>query len=118
MPRPTSYAVFCLKKKRQRRLPRALHRVGGGVALADSGVVVGSDHDVWDPPSRAVTMQSPEPTTTSESQSACTTAPPLTSREIGRQTMNAIAATMIFFKDTAATDIYTLSLHDALPICW
>ena len=23
-----------------------------------------------------------------------------------------------FFNDTATTDIYTLSLHDALPICW
>src|SRR5688572_32091051 len=23
-----------------------------------------------------------------------------------------------FFKDTATTEIYTLSLHDALPICW
>src|SRR5256886_9942536 len=25
--------------------------------------------------------------------------------------------TCFFFKDTATTDIYTLSLHDALPIC-
>src|SRR3712207_8790418 len=24
---------------------------------------------------------------------------------------------MVFFKDTATTEIYTLSLHDALPIC-
>src|SRR2546430_16385419 len=24
----------------------------------------------------------------------------------------------IFFNDTATTEIYTLSLHDALPICW
>src|SRR3990167_3929145 len=23
-----------------------------------------------------------------------------------------------FFNDTATTDIYSLSLHDALPICW
>src|SRR5438046_4092348 len=23
-----------------------------------------------------------------------------------------------FYKDTATTEIYTLSLHDALPICW
>src|SRR5437588_2877030 len=23
-----------------------------------------------------------------------------------------------FFTDTATTEIYTLSLHDALPICW
>ena len=25
---------------------------------------------------------------------------------------------VFFFNDTAATEIYTLSLHDALPICW
>src|SRR3712207_8998517 len=24
----------------------------------------------------------------------------------------------LFFNDTATTEIYTLSLHDALPICW
>src|ERR1051326_9639342 len=24
----------------------------------------------------------------------------------------------VFFNDTATTEIYTLSLHDALPICW
>src|SRR2546430_9166013 len=26
--------------------------------------------------------------------------------------------TLFFFNDTATTEIYTLSLHDALPICW
>ena len=25
---------------------------------------------------------------------------------------------VVFFNDTATTEIYTLSLHDALPICW
>src|SRR3712207_9102108 len=25
---------------------------------------------------------------------------------------------IFFFDDTATTEIYTLSLHDALPICW
>src|SRR3990172_8555380 len=25
---------------------------------------------------------------------------------------------LLFFNDTATTEIYTLSLHDALPICW
>src|SRR5438874_11932818 len=25
---------------------------------------------------------------------------------------------LFFFKSTATTEIYTLSLHDALPICW
>src|SRR5688572_33509569 len=27
-------------------------------------------------------------------------------------------STSFFFNDTATTEIYTLSLHDALPICW
>src|SRR6266542_3076388 len=27
-------------------------------------------------------------------------------------------ALFFFFNDTATTEIYTLSLHDALPICW
>src|SRR5258707_6148636 len=27
-------------------------------------------------------------------------------------------ASMFFFNDTATTEIYTLSLHDALPISW
>src|SRR3712207_8549871 len=27
------------------------------------------------------------------------------------------AARVVFFNDTATTEIYTLSLHDALPIC-
>src|SRR2546430_17067344 len=29
-----------------------------------------------------------------------------------------LVATFFFFNDTATTEIYTLSLHDALPICW
>src|SRR5256885_11411536 len=28
-----------------------------------------------------------------------------------------LVATVFFFNDTATTEIYTLSLHDALPIC-
>src|SRR5438876_5562458 len=27
-------------------------------------------------------------------------------------------SSLFFFNDTATTEIYTLSLHDALPICW
>src|SRR6266850_6662507 len=30
----------------------------------------------------------------------------------------AMADLFFFFNDTATTEIYTLSLHDALPICW
>src|SRR2546422_8848329 len=29
----------------------------------------------------------------------------------------AVCASFFFFNDTATTEIYTLSLHDALPIC-
>src|SRR5256884_7635483 len=29
-----------------------------------------------------------------------------------------ILSLFFFFNDTATTEIYTLSLHDALPICW
>src|SRR5260370_4416640 len=32
-------------------------------------------------------------------------------------TVRAWRATLFFFNDTATTEIYTLSLHDALPIC-
>src|SRR5688572_32044730 len=31
--------------------------------------------------------------------------------------MASFTATSLFFTDTATTEIYTLSLHDALPIC-
>src|ERR1043166_9974696 len=30
----------------------------------------------------------------------------------------AVGGYFFFFNDTATTEIYTLSLHDALPICW
>src|SRR5271163_5316092 len=30
---------------------------------------------------------------------------------------NSCSCTFFFFNDTATTEIYTLSLHDALPIC-
>src|SRR5258708_28172520 len=29
-----------------------------------------------------------------------------------------VGSSFFFFNDTATTEIYTLSLHDALPICW
>ena len=31
--------------------------------------------------------------------------------------MSAFQSSIFFFNDTATTEIYTLSLHDALPIC-
>src|SRR2546430_12416962 len=38
-----------------------------------------------------------------------------------RKTATHVSSTFFFFNDTATTEIYTLSLHDALPIsrsCW
>src|ERR1035437_8122292 len=35
----------------------------------------------------------------------------------GRSALDTEAAVQLFFNDTATTEIYTLSLHDALPIC-
>src|SRR5687768_17714391 len=37
-------------------------------------------------------------------------------RRYRRQTLHTFRRTFFFFKDTATTEIYTLSLHDALPI--
>src|SRR5260363_242431 len=37
--------------------------------------------------------------------------------EIARQLKERLAVYFFFFNDTATTEIYTLSLHDALPIC-
>src|SRR4051794_9836013 len=68
MPRPISYAVFCLKKKKKK---------------------------------------SREPST-----QLCTRAPTLPPR----CTPPPSSLRLFFFNDTATTEIYTLSLHDALPI--
>src|SRR6266550_6224951 len=46
---------------------------------------------------------------------------PVLVREVAGQEseflVNFVALTFFFFTDTATTEIYTLSLHDALPIC-
>src|SRR6266853_1628147 len=63
----TSYAVFCLKKKKHNAPLRPL-RLG---VIFNSSILKGTFHPV---------------------------------------------ATFFFFNDTATTEIYTLSLHDALPI--
>src|SRR6185312_8506343 len=72
----TSYAVFCLKKKKRhaRRLRRA-HRRRPSVELRR-----------------------------------------LSARAERRGRARACARGIFFFNDTATTEIYTLSLHDALPI--
>src|SRR5690242_20951750 len=35
-----------------------------------------------------------------------------------QRTIDSTLIFFFFFNDTATTEIYTLSLHDALPICW
>src|SRR4051812_33906486 len=74
MPRPISYAVFCLKKKKKRRATEDVEPSDGG----------------------------PCPRATPHPRSPFPSAPPL--------------PFLFFFNDTAPTEIYTLSLHDALPI--
>ena len=36
---------------------------------------------------------------------------------VGEETVKVVTLGIFFFNDTATTEIYTLSLHDALPIC-
>src|SRR3989442_16019329 len=38
-------------------------------------------------------------------------------RSVAIQTLLLVTKFFFFFNDTATTEIYTLSLHDALPIC-
>src|SRR6266571_2519925 len=83
----SSYAVFCLKKKKNRLRRYATDRTGPGRGHCGPGLPRG------EPPLHAA----------------------------GRPLLPAgrpfPAATLpFFFNDTATTEIYTLSLHDALPI--
>src|SRR3954462_9775050 len=81
-----SYAVFCLKKKKQYRPP--LGRRHGVVALT-----------------RRWRTRRPAPSS-------------LHARLGSQTTLAAVSGALFFFffNDTATTEIYTLSLHDALPI--
>src|ERR1022692_2707899 len=82
-----SYAVFCLKKKKRREVKARVNHVGGGGGPR-------GDRSVGD---------------------LC--------RRGGHPLVNHLCAggghqgeSIFFFNDTATTEIYTLSLHDALPI--
>ena len=44
--------------------------------------------------------------------------PNLSLKPIAKKLANLLDQKVIFFNDTATTEIYTLSLHDALPISW
>src|SRR4028119_1606868 len=87
MPRPISYAVFCLKKKNARE---AWHRRAAGRQRcrgAGEGRGIGRSSA---PDGRAA-------------------------RAAGARACPSVTF-FFFFNDTATTEIYTLSLHDALPI--
>src|SRR4028119_38963 len=89
MPRPISYAVFCLKKRDERggeRYPATTQRDGG----RGSGRGRVAPTHRWLKP----------------------TQPP---RRRDRSSRG-VFSVLFFFNDTATTEIYTLSLHDALPI--
>src|SRR6267378_4262755 len=73
-----SYAVFCLKKKK------------------NAGTRASPPHPVLRPPEARLRGAADAP----------------------RCAQRRAAASLFFFNDTATTEIYTLSLHDALPICW
>src|ERR1044071_6563548 len=84
-----SYAVFCLKKKKISNSSIRSHRR----ALREHGRLLLA---------RDAAM------------------PPQTAAKTGPQDKNRarISIGLFFFHDTATTEIYTLSLHDALPIYW
>src|SRR3970282_918309 len=82
-----SYAVFCLEKKRKHRAPHA-----------EEATVLHGD-------------ARREPSTRATRPSAASAPPPHSISTAARFSMF-----FFFFNDTATTEIYTLSLHDALPI--
>src|SRR5437667_160471 len=94
MPRPTSYAVFCLKKKTEIREHRMVYRVRGD-----------SEQQVRRTLGRLGTVRLSH-------AHLCTFRMHGTRDSIRRRP----DCGHFFFNDTATTEIYTLSLHDALPI--
>src|SRR3954462_12023923 len=81
-----SYAVFCLKKKNRVGEHDAALLAGGGRARDGHGR-----------PPRSRRPWSP-------------------ARRLRRRPSRTRTSVLFFFNDTATTEIYTLSLHDALPI--
>src|SRR3954462_14897563 len=82
-----SYAVFCLKKKRRDRCRQWDGSKRRGGGFHELGVGV----PLWS-----------------------TVAPCLATVPLSRRLASFVC--FFFFNDTATTEIYTLSLHDALPI--
>src|ERR1022692_2834538 len=82
-----SYAVFCLKKKKNNRSTRTTQSTTNSVPFAVC-------KSLWTLPSHLRRLPS-----------SCS-----------RQLTHGPLLLFFFFNDTATTEIYTLSLHDALPI--
>src|SRR4051795_13301116 len=82
-----SYAVFCLKKKKMRTI----------------------DNHTAAPPTRRIWF-------VSVPCRCSTVANPTAAAAIRRIWFVSVPSCLFFFNDTATTEIYTLSLHDALPI--
>src|SRR4051795_11214051 len=82
-----SYAVFCLKKKKREAKPGYSKRTGRARARDETG------GGVW------------------------TLGGVFVSCSVGQVlVVESVLGWFFFFNDTATTEIYTLSLHDALPI--
>src|SRR5438128_1513920 len=100
MPRPISYAVFCLKKKRSTN-GSTDHR-GHAVSAPDrTGRRPAAAHSCV-PLLSCSTMASDQPHIFTNSLYS---------------SLWSFVFFLFFFTDTPTTEIYTLSLHDALPIC-
>src|SRR5687767_14363941 len=111
MPRPTSYADFCLKKKIEPRRRQGTCDGGGERGLDETASI---DHRVSPGTSAGPLMA--ERNNSKEAESTTTTTPQRSSTMSSSLTINAATIVAFFFKDAATTEIYTLSLHDALPI--
>src|SRR5436305_59818 len=102
MPRPSSYAVFCLKKKTDNILSAlVLSPKQDALFVANSASNSTTDYSLnslYDSHIRSTTVIA---FSDCHTQSITYLTP---------------AGSFFFFNDTPSTEIYTLSLHDALPI--
>src|SRR2546422_129486 len=100
----------------------------GRAAAVAAGAVAALQSPLWLGPGKLVPLIGqprpigPIPATHAERAGQAGPAAPATVREIGRaHGLTPVTATTpippFFFNDTATTEIYPLSLHDALPIC-
>src|SRR5438128_939141 len=105
MPRPISYAVFCLKKKI--RAGSSLPGVSGQGSWAGSSLRHSSNS------TDTMLRRTIEFSLQIKFIGLLATAALVL---MGGYSVRHIPLVAFFFNDTATTEIYTLSLHDALPI--